>query len=496
MRNLSELIVNQMERRPELLMGVPETKLRLEVAARRAAGVARSLGAAGLEPGARVAVIAHTSTEYLVFWLACQMAGVAPALINPSYPVELLHAMLGDLDPAAVATWNGEEAYGSPALSIGFGGIAEGTMTVAGRRHTTPPADPGTTLGLERAELDCAGYMHTSGTTGRPKFCSQSHRYFLRLARYVADLLGIGPDDRVIAPLPMFHINPMGYGFVGSLYAGANITALERFRPEEFWPIVVGERSTAMLLHAPPVQVLKQRTTPSDAAGHSCRVVFYADKDFIEQFRVPLAVSAYGSTEAGGLIHHRLWRKGDRVPEDVPEGMGCLTGSARSDVDWMISDDGEILVRGAEPGVLFSGYWRAGRLDQAIGANGWYATGDVGRRAYRELVFMHRRSESIRVRGEYVPIEYVEQYLAREVHGVDIALWKRELASVADEMPVLYVASDVLPIEDLRRAITGLPRFMRPVEILRVTEIPRDEGAGKVRRRLLKDSEILEAIKL
>ena len=41
--------------------------------------------------------------------------------------------------------------------------------------------------GLARAPLDVAGYMHTSGTTGMPKFCVQTHEYFLRLGRFIAD---------------------------------------------------------------------------------------------------------------------------------------------------------------------------------------------------------------------------------------------------------------------------------------------------------------------
>ena len=34
--------------------------------------------------------------------------------------------------------------------------------------------------------------------------------------------LELTPDDRVLAPLPLFHINPMGYGIVTALLAGAD----------------------------------------------------------------------------------------------------------------------------------------------------------------------------------------------------------------------------------------------------------------------------------
>ena len=64
--------------------------------------------------------------------------------------------------------------------------------------------------------------MHTSGTTGLPKFCAQSHDYFASLAAAMAGALDLRPGDRVLAPLPLFHINPMGYGIITALLTGAD----------------------------------------------------------------------------------------------------------------------------------------------------------------------------------------------------------------------------------------------------------------------------------
>jgi carnitine-CoA ligase len=81
--------------------------------------------------------------------------------------------------------------------------------------------------------------MHTSGTPGLLKFCIQTHGYFRRMATAMAAALDLTPNDRVLAPLPLFHINPMGYGIITALLTGA------------------------------------------DAASHRVRTMFYADAEFL-----------------------------------------------------------------------------------------------------------------------------------------------------------------------------------------------------------------------
>ena len=110
--------------------------------------------------------------------------------------------------------------------------------------------------------------MHTSGTTGPPKFCAQSHHYFLSLGRFIADSMAISPGDTVFAPLSMFHINPLGYGFMGGLTGGAEVLGTKRFSASRFWPTVRETGSTVVFLHGPPVAILNKATRSEDAAGH------------------------------------------------------------------------------------------------------------------------------------------------------------------------------------------------------------------------------------
>jgi acyl-CoA synthetase (AMP-forming)/AMP-acid ligase II len=237
--------------------------------------------------------------------------------------------------------------------------------------------------------------------------------------------------------------------------------------------------------------VLKARTEASSSAGHRIRISFYADLEFLRRFGIPSGVSAYGSTEAGGLTHCWRWAATDIAPPSLTEGVSHFGGAGRPDIESRIADDGEILVRELEPGAMFSGYLRRGVLDRATDSEGWFHTGDLGRYdGDGRLVFIERRSESIRVRGEFIPIEYVETQF-RDVTGVsDVALWKESRAS-GDDVPMLYVVGDI-DITRISDVASRLPRFMRPASVVRIEALPRDEAAGKVRRRLLATAERLD----
>lgn len=494
-RTLAELILERAERRPGARFGMADAPLRLADAVWQARRTAARLAAAGLGPGSRAAVIGHTSNSYLLTWLALQLAGVEAALVNPSLPDGLLAQMLLNLRPDGVLWLNRPPAVQAvEIIHLDATHVDAGALLCKG--SPLPDADPGADpAGQSRRPDDIAGYMHTSGTSGLPKFCAQTQSYYLRLGRFIADGMAISPADTVFAPLPMFHVNPLGYGVVGGLTAGADVLGATRFSASGFWPVVQALDVSVVFLHSPPVAILNRNTTAEDAVGHRLRAAFLADETFLNTFRVPLGFGAYGSTEAGGLCHLWTWRLGDHCPH--PEGMARCAGLARQDVDWDLAADGEILVRGREPGALSAGYQTASGLVRLESSDGWFHTGDVGRRDEAgRLVFIERRSESIRVKGEYVPVAFVESVFAAIPGLKDSVLWRRQ-SPLVDHEVVLYVASDEpLPLAAICNRARDLPVFMRPSAVMRVDSLPRADGVGKVLRRELAAQRVLEAIDL
>jgi carnitine-CoA ligase len=462
--NLARAIAGQAAARPRLRLGTVDDQLTLADALGFAARRAHDLLDSGLRPGQRVAMVDSTSTDYLLTWLACVLAGTPVALVNPTYPEDLTERMLAPLGPERVL----------------------GPDTIAQAR-AGGTAVPDGLPGLDAGPFDVVSFMHTSGTTGLPKFCIQTHDYFRRMAAAMAAALDLTPRDRVLAPLPLFHINPMGYGIITALLTGADALAAPKFSARRFWPLVVSGQVSVLILHAPPVEILKRATAGADAAGHRVRTMFYADAEFLRRFAIPAAVSGYGSTEAGGVSHLRRWS----AAEDIPADASRHGGPGRADIDWRVKPDGTILVREREHAALFGGYVTADGHHPARDADGWFDTGDIGRADRPDyLVFIERRAESIRVKGEFVPIPFVENHLASLPGVTDHALWKRR-GELVDEEVVLYVVADSLPLDDLKRRIAELPAFMRPAAVARVAAVPRDAAAGKVQRRLLIEQPVL-----
>lgn len=475
MRNLAELLLDRGERWGEERWGNQDDLQPLRTLIGRGARVATKLAARGLGPGERVAMLGQSSSGFLATWIGMQLGGFVPALINPSYPGELVDRMLADLRPALVL----------PSAEI----AAASELSPLPWDEVRAAAWPG----LARGPLDLAGYMHTSGTSGTPKFCAQSHAYFLRLGSFVADRFCLSPDDVVYTPLPLFHVNPLGYAVIGALSGGARAVS-GTFSASGYWATVREIGATVLMLHTPPVEILK-RGDAAAALPHRVRLAFLVDADFQRHFKVPLAVSAYGSTESAGITHSRLWRRGEEAT--TPGGNSRYGGRVREDVEWRLAEDGEILIRGREPGTLISGYLRDGAPEPLPTVeDGWFATGDLGEAdEVGNLVFLERKAESIRVKGEYVPIPYVEERFARLDGVEEVALWRRP-GELVDHEVVLYVAGAPLVAEAFDAVAATLPRFMRPAAVRRLDSLPRDDAVGKVRRRVLADLPVREEIEL
>lgn len=490
MSNLATLIAAAAKSHPQNAFGTLESSQPLGDAVGHAARLALHLQGMGLGRGTRWALVGRTGNDYMLTWLAAQLAGVELALVNPEYPDDLMAAMLDDLQPAAIA-W-----LDRPAGDLAQRAVSQLDVRAWWDAHRASGVGGASLEGLQGLACDggeIASYIHTSGTTGRPKFCALSHEYLLRLGRFIADTLMLGAGDRVFAPLPMFHINPLGYGLIGSLTARASILGTDKFSASKFWSTVKERNISVLISHTAPSIILATSTTPDDAQGHGLRAAFGMEATLCGLFGIPVGVGGYGSTESAGLSHAWNFRAGDK--QMAKEGISNYAGRARYDVGWTVSGDGEILTRDKLGRAIFSGYVRDGKVVSPLDPDGWFHTGDKGRiDEYGNLVFIERMNEAIRVKGEYVPIEFVETALTQCASLGNFALWRVDSATTGHEV-VVYTDSDAVSLDEVRAAVAPLPRFMQPLRVIRVAELPRT-GVGKVQRGQLNALPALSSLTL
>src|SRR5262249_12657583 len=144
--------------------------------------------------------------------------------------------------------------------------------------------------------------IYTSGTTGFPKGAMHSQRNFVTAGEGFVARLDLQPDERLLAVLPLFHLNALFYSLGGALAAGASLAVAERFSASRFWPLVQASGATQLNIIAAIGTILAQRPHGEYAPGHTLRKIYCAPLTtaMLEAFRafsITHVIEGYGMTE-------------------------------------------------------------------------------------------------------------------------------------------------------------------------------------------------------
>jgi len=285
--------------------------------------------------------------------------------------------------------------------------------------------------------------MATSGSTGTPKGVVLTHEAIAASAEATSARLGVTDDDHWLACLPLSHVGGLSV-VTRALHTGARLTVLPGFEAAA----VDNSGATLVSLVATTLRRIHPERFRTIVLGGSRPP---AD-------RPPNTVTTYGMTETGsGVVY-------DGVPLDG--------------VDVDIAGDGEIRLRGP----MLLRCYRDGSAP--VDADGWLATGDVGR--WLDDGRLHvdgRRGDMIVTGGENVWPEAVEAALADHpavaevmVRGVDDPEWGELVEAVvvpAGEAPTLDALRDHVKAHH--------PAFMAPKRLVLASALPRTT-LGKLRR--------------
>src|SRR5206468_6395249 len=241
-----------------------------------------------------------------------------------------------------------------------------------------PAARPEITV----ASLDEISMQYTSGTTSKPKGVLLTHANYLYGGEVMAKAMRVGPDDRHVIVLPLFHAGAQLHAFIPMLLAGGRVAVMERFSASRFIEQAIRHEATLAALFAAPIRMLLAQP-PSERDGKTkLRAVSYAQNITVRQFeewhtrfRAPL-MQIWGMTETMWLP---LMHQHDLPAKPLAMGMPTLGYECK------VVDDagrevppgtvGELIVRG-EPGVsLMQGYFKNPEATAAALRDGWLYTG-------------------------------------------------------------------------------------------------------------------------
>jgi crotonobetaine/carnitine-CoA ligase len=387
----------------------------------RALRVSRGLQDLGLRKGSVVVLLGEPSTAWAVTFAAVLLAGGMPAPLSPRSPrVEFERVM--SKSGASIAVVSAD----SPAYAPQDPGPARLILTFekAGRllpsvedMYELPPASP-----VRGLETDPGVILHTSGTTGNPKFAVHTHRSHLELLRRWTQAT-MTADDTVLSFLPLNHQGGLLLSWFSAYFVDASYYHLNRFSLKGFWDAVRTYGITWTGLMDPVPAYLLSAEPSADDRNHSLRFVTGSRKpsempELERRFGIRQA-RPYGSTETTIVAF-----SGDldrpEVQSLTPEQAAACAGPAMPDWHFRIVQDDGIEAPTAVTGALevsgpslFSSYLNDPEATRrAFTEDGWYKTGD---RAYvnehGELFFVERAGNSIRRSGEFVSAAEVEATL-------------------------------------------------------------------------------------
>ena len=387
--------------------------------------LAENFAAAGYGPRMRVALLLENRPVFFLTWLALNRLGASVVPINPDLRAAELEYMIGHAEPALIV------AIPSRAEELRAAAEAAGVELSVIAPGEAPPA-PRANAEVAEAETGAAreaAVLYTSGTTGQPKGCVLSNTYFFESGDWYAGLGGIATltedGERMITPLPIFHMNAMACSFPVMIAVGGCLTALDRFHPSTWWDDVRAARATCLhYLGVMPSMLMGAPESPADR-DHDIRFGFGAGVDpklqaeFEARFGFPL-VEAWAMTEtgAGAAISAHT--------EDRLVGQACL-GRPTDAVEIRIVDDagndvppdqpGELLIRRSGPDPrrgFFTCYYKNPEATAEAWKGGYFHTGDIVRQdADGNMFFVDRKKNVIRRSGENIAAVEVESVLMR-----------------------------------------------------------------------------------
>jgi acyl-[acyl-carrier-protein]-phospholipid O-acyltransferase/long-chain-fatty-acid--[acyl-carrier-protein] ligase len=335
-------------------------------------------------------------------------------------------------------------------------------------RHAGPNAPDGSS--------PLATIIFSSGSTGQPKGVELSHAAILGNIDSLTQIFPIGPSDRFLGILPLFH----SFGFTGTFWLPLLRGTTVIYHPNPTDAKTIGELSetygVTMLISTPTFcGSYLRRCTPAEFARLRHAIVG-AEKlreplasAFREKFGVHL-LEGYGCTEMAPVVAVNRVNVGDREPYPhlragsvglpIP-GVAARVVDRETREPLPVGEEGLLEVTGAN---MMRGYLDAPDATAAALHDGWYVTGDVARIDDDGFIFITDRiSRFSKIGGEMVPHVRVEDAI-NAVIGEAAAVVTAVPDAAKGERLVAFYARPDLPAERLwdELSTSGLPRLWIP----------------------------------
>ena len=457
----------------------------------------------GLAPGDRIAIVMRNRPEYLEAKFAAWHAGLVAVPVNARLHRDEIAYILEHSETSVVITDADHAAEVEPLVDTIP--TLRAAVVAPGEQWTELAASTPMSI-IDRTPDNPAWLFYTSGTTGRPKGATLTHRNLLMASlSYFADIDPISPGDCVLHAAPLSHgsglygLPHVARGAVSVIPASGGVDGEEIAKLLARWP--------GMSLFAAPTMVKRLAADPAfaDADLSNLKAIIYGGAPmYLADLEAALAVfgprlaQIYGQGETPMTI--TALSQSDHADRSHPRWREHMqsVGTPRTDVEVRVVDDegrelpigdiGEIVVRGD---VVMPGYWNQPEATAEALRDGWLHTGDVGSFDTDGYLTLRDRSKDLIISGgmNIYPREVEEALLLHP--GVQAAsVVGRPDPEWGEAVIAFVVAADSAappPVEELdQTCLDHIARFKRPKDYRFVDSLPTN-NYGKVVKRELRE---------
>jgi malonyl-CoA/methylmalonyl-CoA synthetase len=445
----------------------------------------------GLKKGERVILYMPKSVEQVIFHIGVQKVGAISVILNPGFKKEEMTYFLEDTDAKIVVVGKKEEALirtvGDKRLILSVDGESPFRQ-----EKLFPECSPQISE-VESTSQDPALLIYTSGTTGQPKGAILTQENLAQDAKNIIHIWEITERDVLCHALPLFHVHGLCFALHTALIAGAKIVMFDEFSPETVIDILSrqeGELACTMFMAVPTMylRVIDWMKGKKQDFSHLRMLASGSapllPKDF-EKIREVLGkepVEREGMSETGMNFSNPLRgvRKSGSIGLPLPNvEVRIVNPETFQDLD--VGEVGEIWLKG--PNVT-PGYWGKPRETESVFVNGWFRTGDLGKKDKDGYYYITDRLKHIIISGgENISPKEIESVINQHqnvlescVVGISDEKWGEKVVAAV----VLKPGSATLETKEIKdHCKKHLLDWKCPKEVFFVKELPRNR-MGKV----------------
>ncbi len=503
-RSLRQLIDEQARAQPDavyVLEANGETALSYAALLSSCQGVARVLAEQGLVRGDTFSVVMPNGLNTLRILLGGMWSGYCVNPVNLLAQPEQMRYVLDHSDCKLVIV-TPEWADQVQALLKTIERPVHLLVTAAALSSLPGEKPVGSAPGDEAATAiavhpdDAALLMYTSGTTGVPKGVLLTQTQLAHNAAAITAEHQLGAQDRVLAVLPLYHINAFVITMLAPLSSGGSLALAEKFSVGRFWQQVARNACTWINLVPTMVSYLLEAPAPAVDVTTPLRFCRSASASlppehllgFEKKFSVGV-IETMGLTETAAPSFSNPLQSELRKLGSVGKASGCEAQVVNEQFEPLADGStGEVVIRG---GQVMAGYYKNPEAtESAFTPGGWLRTGDLGHRDADGFFFITGRIKELIIKGgENIAPREIDEVLLRHPDVLDAAAtgipdkhYGQEIMACVVLRPGSYLDEAAL------RAFctTNLGRFKCPRVIHFVGDLPRGPS-GKVQRLKLQD---------